>query len=332
VLRQAWSLALAVSVTFVLVAGLLVALGLDPLPIFRFVLIGALGDAYNRAETLVQATPLVLLGLAISVAFSGGLWNIGAEGQLHLGAIAAVGVGLNGLGLPLPALMPAALLSGAAAGAAWGAIPAILKVGFRAQEVLVTIMLNYIALLLTTMVITGPWAHPVVPKTRNIVEAAALPILWPGTRLNGGALVALVCVPLVWLLMRHTVLGYRIRALGVNADAARLGGVPVGPTIIAAFGTSGALAGLAGAILVLGVQRSLVEGLSPGYGYTAIALALLARLRPLWILPVSILFAGLYVGGQNMQVVMNVPVALVQIMISLFLLVVLGPGWGRVRR
>src|SRR5262249_9146758 len=139
-------------------------------------------------------------------------------------------------------------------------------------------------------------------------------------------------VPCIWLLMYRSVLGYRIRALGANPDAARLGGVPIGGTTLAAFCLSGALAGLAGAVLVLGVQHSLVEGLSPGYGYTAIALALLARLQPLWIVPVSLMFAALYVGGQNMQVIANVPVALVQIMVSLFLLIVLGPGWVTVRR
>jgi simple sugar transport system permease protein len=313
----------AIVLTLAAVAVLLVALDVNPLSTFGFIVIGAVGSPYNLSETLVQATPLILAGLGVALSFTARLWNIGAEGQLYAGAIGAASVGLNVLGLPLPVVMPLALLAGVLAGAVWGLIPAVLKLRFQAQEVLVTIMLNYVAIIVSSMIISGPWAHGIVPRTRSIVQAAELPVVFPGTRFHIGVLIALACAVVVWGLMYRTVLGYRIRVVGLNVDAARLAGIRIGTVVIATFCISGGLAGLAGATLVLGIHHALVDGLSPGYGYTAIAVALLGGLQPLWSVMAAVLFAALYVGSQNMQIVAGLPVSLVLVIQSLLVLVLL---------
>lgn len=313
----------AVVLTLAAVAVLLVALDVNPLSTFGSIVVGAVGSPYNLSETLVQATPLILAGLGVALSFTARLWNIGAEGQLYAGAIGAVSVGLNVLGLPLPVVMPLALLAGVLAGAGWGLIPAVLKLRFQAQEVLVTIMLNYVAIIFSSMIISGPWAHGIVPRTRSIVQAAELPVIFPGTRFHVGVLIALACAVVVWGLMYRTVLGYRIRVVGLNADAGRLAGIRVGAVVTATFCISGGLAGLAGATLVLGIHHALVDGLSPGYGYTAIAVALLGGLHPLWTVMAAVLFAALYVGSQNMQIATGLPVSLVLVVQSLLVLVLL---------
>ncbi len=313
----------AVILTLAAVAVLLIGLRVNPLATYGLIVVGAVGSPYNLSETLVQATPLVLAGLGVALSFTAGLWNIGGEGQLYAGAIAAVSVGLNVLGLPLPVVMPLALLAGMLAGAVWGLIPAVLKHRFQAQEVLVTIMLNYVAIIAASMVISGPWAHGIVPRTRSIVQAAELPVLFPGTRFHIGVVLALACAIAVWVLMYRMVLGYQIRVVGLNADAARSAGVRVGAVMTATFCISGGLAGLAGAMLVLGIHHALVDGLSPGYGYTAIAVALLGGLHPFWIVLAAVLFAALYVGSQNMQIVTGLPVSLVLVIQSLLLLLLL---------
>lgn len=313
----------AVALTLAVVAVLLIVLKVDPLSTYRLIAVGAVGSSYNLSETMVQSTPLILAGLGVTLSFTARLWNIGAEGQLYAGAIGAVAAGLNILGAPLPIVMPLALLASVLAGAAWALIPAVLKLRFQAQEVLVTIMLNYVAIILSSMVISGPWAHGIVPRTRSIVAAAELPVLFPGTRLHIGVALALVCAIAMWVLMYRTVLGYRIRIVGLNADAARLAGVPIGAVTLATFGISGGLAGLAGGTLVLGIHHALVDGLSPGYGYTAIAVALLGGLHPLWTVMAAVLFAALYVGSQSMQIATGLPVSLVLVIQSILILVLL---------
>ncbi len=330
-LTTLWQAAGAVVLTLAAVTALLVALDVNPLSTFGFIIVGAVGSTYNLTETLVQATPLIFAGLGVALSFTARLWNIGAEGQLYVGAIAAVSVGLNVLGLPLPVVMPLALFAGVLAGAVWGLIPAVLKLRFQAQEVLVTIMLNYVAIILSSMIISGPWAHGIVPRTRSIVPAAELPIIFPGTRFHIGVLIALVCAVVVWGLVYRTVLGYRIRMVGLNVDASRLAGIRVGTIVTATFCISGGLAGLAGATLVLGIHHALVDGLSPGYGYTAIAVALLGGLHPLWTVMAAVLFAALYVGTQNMQIATGLPVSLVLVIQSVLVLVLLGTRAAQIR-
>src|ERR1700694_3293947 len=309
--RTAALAAISLGSTLALVALLLLALGVDPLTAGFLIVQGAFGDSYAISETLVQMTPILLAGLGVAVAFRAELWNIGAEGQLYAGAICSALVSLNLLHLPAFTLMVAALFAGAIGGALWGLVPAILKVRFGAQEVLVTIMLNYIALLASSMVISGPWHDPIVPKTREIEAAANLPVLLQGTRLHLGVVLALVAAVVMYFVMNRSVLGYRIRAVGLSRDAARLAGIKVNAVTLITFGISGALAGLAGATLVQAIHHALVDGLSPGYGYTAIAVALLGRLHPLWLVVSAVIFAALYVGSQSMQIVTGIPSAFV---------------------
>ncbi len=315
--------AAAAALTLGAVGILLVVLGVNPLVAYGLMVTGSVGSPYGISETLVQATPLLFAGLGVALSFTARLWNIGAEGQLYAGAIASVSVGLNVVHFPAAWVMPLALTAGALGGAAWGLIPALLKLRFRAQEVLVTIMLNYVAIYLSSMVISGPWADPIAPKTRDIVPAAVLPILVPGTRMHIGVLIALGCAVLLTLVMARTTLGYRIRAVGHSTDAARLAGIPIAGVVITTFCVSGALAGLAGASLVLGTQHALVDGLSPGYGYTAIAVALLGGLHPLGTVAAALVFAGLYVGSQFMQIATGIPASLVQVIQGILLLTVL---------
>jgi ABC-type uncharacterized transport system permease subunit len=301
-------------------------LHIDPLLAYGLVLSGAVGSPYALSETLLQAIPLILAGMAISVAFTARLWNIGAEGQLYAGAIASVLIGLNILGLPPVLLLPLGLACGAVAGAIWGAIPAVLKVRFGAHEVLVTIMLNYVAILLSSMVIRGPWADPAAPQTRQIENAATLPVIIPGTRLHAGILIALAAAVVVWFLLYKTTVGFKMRSVGSNPDASRAGGISVAFVTITTFCISGALAGLAGASLVLGTQHSLVDGLSADYGYTAIAVALIGRLHPLGTVLGALFFAALYVGSQYMQIATGVPGSFVQVIQGVLLLTVLAAG------
>ena len=321
--RTATLAAISLGVTLLLVAILLLALGVDPLYAGVLIVQGAFGNPYAVSETFVQMTPILLAALGVAIAFRAGLWNIGAEGQLYAGAIGSVLVGMNLFHLPAFTLMVAALLAGALAGAFWGLVPAILKVRFGAQEVLVTIMLKYVALLASSMVISGPWHDPIVPKTRDIEAAANLPVLLPGTRLHLGFLLALIAAVVMYFVMNRSVLGYRIRAVGLNRNAARLAGIKVTSVTLTTFAVSGALAGLAGATLVQGINHALVDGLSPGYGYTAIAVALLGRLHPLYTVVSAMIFGALYVGTQSMQIVTGIPSAFVLVIQSVLLLAIL---------
>lgn len=313
----------AIVLTLTSVGALLVLLGVNPWLAYALMVKGAVGSVYNTSETFVQATPLLFTGLGVALSFTARLWNIGAEGQLYAGAIASAAIGLGVWHLPAALVMPIAVAAGALGGVLWALIPAVLKVLFRAQEVLTTIMLNYIAIYLSSMVISGPWADPIAPKTRDVIGAAYLPTFLPGTRLTLAVPLAFACAGLLWVLMYRTTWGYRVRAVGLNADAARLAGIRVRAIIVSAFCVSGGLAGLAGASLVLGTQHALVDRLSPGYGYTAIAVALLGGLHPLGTAAAALVFAGLYVGSQYMQIAIGIPATLVQVLQGILLLTAL---------
>jgi simple sugar transport system permease protein len=266
---------------------------------------------------------VILTSLSVILAFTCGLWNIGADGQLYLGAIAAVGVGFNGLGLPAPLLLPAMAAAALLAGALWAAIPALLRLRFGASEVIVTIMGNFLAVTLATYVIGGPWASGITPATRPVAAAGFLPVLVPGTRLNAGFLIALAAAVLLRFVLRRTVFGYRVRTIGQNADAARYAGMPVGRVMFVAFALAGALAGLAGFCEVAGVFHNLPNGLSPGYGYTGIVVALLARLGPGRAVAIACALAALNVGSGSMQRSLGIPVSLAAILEATLILLVL---------
>jgi len=285
---------------------------------------GSFGSGYAVASaTMVRAIPLILAGLAVAVAFRAGVWNIGAEGQFLVGAAAAGAVGLR-LGEQLGglALIPA-LIAGAVAGALLAGIAGLLRERFGVLEIISTIMLNFVALHLVGYLVRGPLQEPtgLYPQSATLPLAARLPIILPDTRLHSGIIVAALAAVSLWAALRFTAAGFRIRAVGANPVAARIAGsIDVGATTFAAFLVSGALAGVAGGVEVTGVTYALYEGLSPGYGYTAIAVALLARLHPLGILITGTLLGALQAGGAAMQRDAGVPSVLVSIVEAVLIL------------
>ena len=282
-------------------------------------------DAIASA-TLVRAVPLILTGLAVALAFRAGVWNIGADGQLLAGAAVATLVALALVPVLGRATPFAALVAGAAAGGAWAAIAALLRRYFGVLEVISTIMLNFVALYLVGYLVRGPLQEPthIYPQSATLPELARLPRLIPATRLHIGLLVAVIAAVACWWIVAHFAAGFRLRAVGANPNAAGIAGrIDVARTTARTFVASGALAGLAGAIEVTGVTFALYDNISPGYGYTAIAVALLARLNPLGVLGTGVLFGALEAGALAMQreaAVPSVVVSIVEGMLVLFAL------------
>ncbi|MDR7482873.1 MAG: ABC transporter permease [Armatimonadota bacterium] len=300
------------------------AVGYDPWLAYREMGVGALGSWYAVEQTLVKAIPLVLTGLGVSLAFTMGLWNIGAEGQLAVGAIAASWLALGAPGLPAWLMLPGVLVLGAAGGAVWAALPALLRVAVGMSEIISTLMLNYVGLLWVDYLVFGPWADPAAfsfPYSRRLPASAQLPLL--GGAVHLGAALALAAAAGLWLLLRHTAWGYEIRLIGTNPQAARYRGAPVARDVVVVMAVSGALAGLSGAGEVSGVVHRLQQGLSPGYGYAAIIIAWLAQLHPWAVVLVAVLFAALLNGGFVIQTT-GVPAAIVSMLQALLLTFVLG--------
>lgn len=286
---------------------------------------GAFGSWYAlTSATLVRAVPLIILGLGVALAFRGGALNIGAEGQFQAGAIAATWVGISVAGWS-PVLAIAAVWAAAAlAGAAWVAVPTVLKVRFGVLEVISTLLLNFVAEAVVSYAVTGPLqeARGVYPQSDQIAAAARLPLV-PGSRLHLGMVLALVLAVLLWLLFTRTVWGFRLRAVGLGPRAAKVAGrVPVGRVMAGALLWSGALAGLGGGVEISGVTYALFQNLSPGYGFTAIAVALLGRLHPLAIVGTGLLFGALDAGAQGMQREAGVPAVAVQVVEAVIILVI----------
>jgi general nucleoside transport system permease protein len=326
-----WAIAVAVPVAAVVaalltVAVLLLIVGSDPISVGRSMLDSAFGDSYALATTLNRTVPRLLAALGIAVALRAGLWNIGAEGQIYIGALAAAAVALEGPVLPTPLSIVVVVGAGALAGAGWGAIPGALRARRGVSEVITSLMLVYIAIQLVNYVVESHWtpAGATFPASPLVDQQQRLPIIWDGTLLNAGAWIALAAVPLTWLLVSRTRIGLRMRAVGGNPNAARFAGIGVGATITSAMAISGAFAGAAGAIEVIGTRGQLIEGFSPGYGFEAIAIALLGRLQPAGILAAALLFGALDAGGAGLQTAAKgVPSAIVQVTVGLAVVYVL---------
>jgi simple sugar transport system permease protein len=307
---------------------------------------GSLGSVNAISETLTAAIPLVLAGLGLGLGFRAGLFNIGAEGQLLLGGTAAVIVGFSFEGLPFALLMPLSLLAGAVVGALYASIAGALKASTGAHEVITTIMLNLISFKVLDYLLRQPYIQKEGrsdPISRSVPEAAQLPRLldWldPNLRLHAGVFVMLLAVVIVWWLLFRSKIGFAFRASGENPDAARYAGMKSGLVIVAAMGTAGALAGLAGASQVLGVLGRASPGFSAGIGFDAIAVALLGRSHPLGILFAGILFGGLEAGGRQMQVDAGVSIDLIAIIQALIIVFIAAPllvraifPWGFARK
>lgn len=331
-----WTPVLAV-VTALLIGGAVVAVATGKpalaLLAYRGLWEGAFGSPKALSETLVQMTPYVFAGLGIALAFHGGLFNIGAEGQLALGAIvtAWIGYALPGLvggSIPFFLHLPLALLGGAMAGAVWAAIPGWLKARTGGHEVINTIMMNYIALLMASYLLNGPMRDPsptnVVARTPRIAETARLPRLLPDPdlRLHAGFLIALAMALVVaWVLWRTT-LGFEIRTVGLNPHAARYAGIPIVRTTVLTMAMSGFLAGLAGAVQVTGLNYRHELSFNLGYGFDAIAIALLGKVHPFGVVLAAFLFGALRNGASRMQFLTQVPVDLISVIQALILMFV----------
>ena len=297
---------------------------------------GAFGSAYAvLSATLVRTTPLLLLGLSVATAFRAGILNIGAEGQLLAGAMAAAAVGLASTGWPSAVAVAAMIVAGIVAGAGWAFIAAALRRWFGVLEVISTIMLNFLALHLVSWLVRGPLQEPTRtnPQSATLPDIAHWPTLIPGHRLHLGFLLGLLLALALWVMWRHTAVGFRLRVVGMGARAAASAGrVAVDHTVMGAFLLSGAIAGLAGASEVGGVTWGLYDGISPGYGYTAIAVALLARLDPRAVVPSAVFFGALEAGAAAMQRDAGVPSVVVQVVVAVVVLAVIAlDEWRRAR-
>jgi len=316
---------MAFLIAFLLTSICITAAGANPFEVFISIIKGAFGSPERMTEILVKATPLIFAGLGIAIAFKGGFWNIGAEGQIYLGAIAATIVGVK-INLSPFILIPAVIISGFLAGGLWALIPGLLKVRFGINEIILTMMMNYIAIHTASYISHGPFRDPdgSLPQTAELFKGACLPVIINKTRLHAGILLAIFLCLLCYLIFKKTLLGYKIKAVGANPRSAFYGGINVFNTMIITIFISGGLAGLAGMGEVCGIHYRLLDGISPGYGYTAIVVALLARLHALWILLAAVLFASLDIGAGFMQRTTGIPSSIVCIIEALIVICILG--------
>ena len=314
-----------------LLAALPLALaGADVLGAYVLMIEGALGSVFTVTETLTRATPLILTGLAAAVAFRAKLWNIGAEGQLYLGALAAVVVGGGAIDAPAWLLAPLVCLAGAAAGALGMAGPTWLKTRLGVDEVVTTLLLNFVILLFVQMMLEGPLKDPMGmgwPQSAPVVPAAELPSLVERMRVHAGLLVALAAAVVAAVALGRTVWGLRVRAVGENVAAARHAGIPVGRTLLSVGLVSGGLAGLAGASEVAGLKGYLTADISPGFGYAGIVVAMLAGLSPLGVVAAALFIAAVFVGADSMSRALGVSSYLADLVVALSLLCVLVGGF-----
>jgi len=309
-LRSVWIPVGALGLTAALSALLLAAGGHDVGRAFAALWSGAFGSWDRFASiTLVRATPLIITGLAVAFAFRAGVWNIGAEGQLYAGAMVAAWLGLQ-LTLPSPLMIPVLIGAAAIAGSAWAWVPALLKTRAGVSEVITTLLMNFVAIHMASALVRGPLqeSRGVFPQTDSIAVSAHLPLLWPGTRLHLGFALGLLMALGVGLLLARTPFGFRVQAVGAAPQAARVSGrISPAKVLVATLLLSGGLAGVAGGVEVMGVTWALYENLSPGYGYTAIAVALLGGLHPLGVVLAGIGFGALEAGASQMQRTAAVP-------------------------
>ena len=330
--RAAYVLAPVGAVVFTLLVSALLVLwaGAPVGQTYALLLQGAFGSVFALTETLTRATPLILTGLAAAVAFRARLFNIGAEGQLYAGALAAVAVGGlhggSGFGLAPWLLFALMVLAAALAGALLLLGPALLKTRLGVDEVVTTLLLNFIVLLAVSALLDGPMKDPTAmgwPQSVALQGELELAKLIPQTRLHTGLLWAVSLAVVVWALLRYTVTGFDIRALGANSRAAAFAGVPVTRTVVLVAMLSGALAGLAGAIEVAGRTSYVTLDMSPGYGYSGIVIAMLAGLHPLGVIVAGIFVAGVLVGADTMSRAVGVPTYIADVIVAASLIAVL---------
>jgi simple sugar transport system permease protein len=315
-------------VAALVLAGILIAIAGAPVfEAYKRILTGAFGSRLSATETLTRATPLMLTGLAAAVAFRARLWNIGAEGQFYLGAIAVAAFGSKMLaGLPGPILIPLLLVIGAIAGMVLILVPLWLRLKFSVDEVVTSLLMNFIALLFVSMLIDGVLKDPTAfgwPQSQALADHAMLPKLIARSRLHIGLGIAVVLAVVVWLVQSRTVFGMQSRAAGLNPQGAAFAGVPLGRTLVKVACLSGGLAGLAGAIEVMGVKGYVTTDLSPGFGYAGIVVAMLANLNPIGVVFAALFTAIMFVGADGMSRSLGIPTYIADVTVALSLLTML---------
>ncbi len=318
---------IAIALTLLIMAVLFAILGKNPITALDVYFIDPLTDPYSLEEIAVKATPLVMIGVGLSLCYIANIWNIGAEGQFLIGAVCGswLAVRTNGTDAGYWVL-PAMLLLGALGGALYAMIPAICKVRFGANEILTSLMLVYVAYYIMDYLVRGPWRDPHglnFPTTAPFDPVATVPILIEGSRLHAGTLVALLVVMLVAVMLGRTIMGFEIRLVGAAPRAARFSGFNSDNLVLITFAISGALAGLAGIIEVAGPIGYLQPDISPGYGFTAIIVAFLGRLNPLGILIAGLFLALTFIGGENAEIAIKVPQDLTKVFQGILLFFVL---------
>lgn len=316
---------IAIAITFLLVSVLILIAGADPGQAFFELLIEPLTKNSQRPEILVKATPLLLTGVSVAFAFASGYYNIGAEGQLYAGAIAAAGLGVALDGLPPLVVIPSMLIGGFIAGALWALPPALLKVRLKVDEVVTTLLLNSVMLFFVSALLNGPWRDPESgwPQSPTISLAAQFPQLLPRTRIHLGVLVAFIALIALWWVFRRTRFGLELRAAGRGRDAAAFMGVRVGRVMLQSALISGGIAGLAGVTEVAGIHYHLIEALSPGYGYTGIIVATLGSLSAVGVLLSSLFISLVDIGILSASRSLDIPVYLGDVIQACLLLVTL---------
>lgn len=316
----------AVAAALLLAAIPLAAAGAPVARAFSLMAAGAAGSVFALTETLTRATPLIFTGLAAAVAFRARLFNIGAEGQLYAGALATIAIGSGAVDAPPTILVPLILLAAALAGALLMLGPTLLKVRLGVDEVVTTLLLNFVVLLFVQMMLEGPFKDPMGggwPQSEPVLDAGVLPPLIERMRLHMGFLIGVVFCLVLHVLMARTVLGLKIRAVGDNLSAARYAGIGVTRTMVAVGLLSGALAGLAGASEVAGLKGYLTADLSRGFGYAGIVVAMIAGLQPLLVLPAAVVVAGVFVGADTMSRTLSVSNYIADLIVAFALLSVL---------
>ncbi|MCP4198404.1 MAG: ABC transporter permease [Proteobacteria bacterium] len=312
----------AVFAALVLVAGLIAAAGVNPLTAYAEMLKGAFGSRLSITEMLTRATPLIFTGLAAAVAFRARLWNIGGEGQFFVGALVTAGIG-HSLGVPGWIGIPLLMLAGMAAGALLLAVPAFLRLRFGVDEVVTTLLLNFIVILFVGLMIEGPMRDPMAfgwPSSVPVDGDFRLPELIPRSRLHIGLIFAIAAAAAVWMVLARTVFGAETRAAGLNADAATFAGISLPRTIMGVAFLSGALAGLAGSIEVMGVTAGVTTTMSPGFGYAGIVVAMLAALHPAGVVAAAVFVAAVFVGADAMSRATGIPSFIADVIVALCLL------------
>lgn len=283
--------------------------GASPIEALQLLLKGSLGSTFALSETLTRATPLIFTGLAAAMAFRAKLWNIGGEGQLYMGACVATFLGTGMLDLPAYLMVPTMFLAGAMAGGLLLLVPTILKNKLAVDEVVTTLLLNFVVLLFVNWLVFGPWKDPMAmgwPQAEPVVDSALLGQIIPRTRLHWGFCIALACALFCWIIMRFSRWGFEIRAVGHNARASHFAGIPVNPVIIRTALISGGLAGAAGVSELCGLKGYLTLDLSPGFGYSGIVVAMLASLHPIGVVLSALFVAVISIGADSMSRSLNI--------------------------